>query len=159
MAGVVLLGGAEAGIGQTQSSPQRSQARPSQPYKPGMGDLMNLSVQTRHVKLGLAGREKNWDYAAYAVHELEEALETIEKTWPRWEKLPITDMIKATIEQPIHAVEEAVKARDAERFDVAFRQLTEACNACHQSANRGMIVIRVPDTSPYPNQEFRPPSR
>jgi hypothetical protein len=35
-------------------------------YRPGLGDLMTASVQSRHTKLGLAGAEQNWDYAAYS---------------------------------------------------------------------------------------------
>jgi hypothetical protein len=68
-------------------------------------------------------------------------------------------MIKSTVAQPIEAVEQAVKARDADRFAVAYRQLTDACNACHRSAERGIIVIRVPEASSFPNQDFRPPAR
>lgn len=30
-----------------------------QPYRPGLGDLMTMTVQPRHTKLGLAGQEKN----------------------------------------------------------------------------------------------------
>ena len=33
------------------------------PYQPGMGDLMVTIVQPRHLKLGLAGQARNWDYA------------------------------------------------------------------------------------------------
>lgn len=136
-----------------------AQTRAPQPYRPGLGDLMNMSVQPRHAKLGLAGRERNWDYAAFAVHELEEALEQVEKVWPRWEKHPIAEMLKSTTDQPMEAVEQAVKAKDAAQFDAAYRLLTDACNACHQSLERGFIVIRVPEISGFPNQEFRPPAR
>ena len=53
-------------------------------------------------------------------------------------------------------MEEAVKAKDAARFDAAYARLTAACNACHQSANVGMVVIQAPKTSPFANQDFRP---
>ncbi len=42
------------------------------PYRPGLGDLMTMTVQPRHIKLALAGREKNWVYAAYELHQLDE---------------------------------------------------------------------------------------
>ena len=29
------------------------------------------------------------------------------------------------------------------------------CNACHKSANVGVIAIKVPDASAFPNQDFR----
>lgn len=141
------------------ASSTSGQTRAPQPYRPGLGDLMNMSVQPRHAKLGLAGRERNWEYAAFAAHELEEALEQVEKVWPRWEKKPIGEMIKSTTAQPLATIERAIGDRDAARFDAAYRALTEACNACHRSLDRGFIVIRVPEASAFPNQDFRPQSR
>lgn len=125
------------------------------PYQPGMGDLMVTIVQPRHLKLGLAGQARNWDYADYAQHELEEALETVEKHIPKWRNLDIGQLMAATVKQPLEEVEKAVKAKNAAAFDAAYRQVTEACNACHRSANLPAIVIKVPDASPFPNQEFR----
>lgn len=125
------------------------------PYQPGMGDLMVTIVQPRHLKLGLAGQARNWDYADYAQHELEEALETVEKHIPKWRNLDIGQLMAATVKQPLEEVEKAVKAKNAVAFDAAYRQVTEACNACHRSANLPAIVIKVPDASAFPNQEFR----
>lgn len=125
------------------------------PYQPGMGDLMVTIVQPRHLKLGLAGQARNWDYADYAQHELEEALEAVEKHIPKWRNLDIGQLMAATVKQPLEEVEKAVKAKNAVAFDAAYRQVTEACNACHRSANLPAIVIKVPDASAFPNQEFR----
>jgi hypothetical protein len=124
-------------------------------YRPGLGDLMTMTVQPRHLKLALAGREKNWAYAAYEWHELEEALEHIAKLVPKWRDLDIGQLMAATVKQPLDEVEAAIKASDGQRFDAAFRQLTDACNACHKSANLAVIVIKVPDISAFPNQDFR----
>jgi hypothetical protein len=35
-----------------------------------LGDLMTAFVQPRHIKLGLAGKEQNWPYAAYELDQL-----------------------------------------------------------------------------------------
>ena len=126
-----------------------------QAYRPGLGDLMTATVQPRHIKLALAGREKNWTYAAYELHELGEAFERVERVWPNWRSKPIKDMVDAVAKEPMAALEQAIKAADSSRFDAAYRQLTQACNACHQSADRGMIVIREPDNAPFPDQDFR----
>ncbi|MDP1965306.1 MAG: hypothetical protein Q8K93_24240 [Reyranella sp.] len=125
------------------------------PYQPGMGDLMVMIVQPRHLKLGLAGQARNWDYADYAQHELEESLEAVEKHIPTWRNLDIAQLMASTVKQPLEEIEKAVKARNAAAFDAAYRQLTEACNACHRSTNLPAIVIKVPDGSAFPNQEFR----
>jgi hypothetical protein len=47
-------------------------------------------------------------------------------------------------------------ARDFAKFTGAFDKLTAACNACHEAANRGFIVIQRPATSAFPNQSFAP---
>ncbi|ASU33187.1 hypothetical protein MuYL_1289 [Mucilaginibacter xinganensis] len=41
------------------------------------------------------------------------------------------------------------------RFNDTFLLLTKACNACHQTTHHQFNVIRVPDTPPFNNQEFK----
>ena len=129
---------------------------PAPAYRPGLGDLMTMTVQPRHLKLGLAGQEKNWAFAGYELHELEESFERVAHVWPKWRQVEIAETIKATMTAPLEAVELAIKAKDAARFAETYAHLTETCNACHQSANVGMIVIQVPKSSPFANQDFRP---
>ena len=57
------------------------------------------------------------------------------------------------------ALEQAIKSADASRFTTAYAQLTDACNTCHQGAEVGMIVIRAPEASAFPDQDFRPAKR
>ncbi|MFI5033321.1 MAG: cytochrome family protein [Reyranellales bacterium] len=125
-------------------------------YRPGLGDLMTMTVQPRHLKVGLAGQEKNWAYAAYELHELEESFERVGRTWPKWRQVEIAETIKATIEAPMDTVSQAIKAKDSAKFTESYGQLTATCNACHQSANVGLVVIQAPKSSPFANQDFRP---
>jgi cytochrome c556 len=131
-------------------------AAQQKPYSPGLGDLMTATVQPRHTKLGLAVREGNWPYAAYALHELEEAFERAAKAWPKWRTFSIPEMIASVTKEPMAALEQAIKARDPSRFAAAYEQLTVACNTCHRSADRGVIVIQSPTASSFPDQDFRP---
>ena len=68
------------------SVPSMAVAQTPPPYQPSMGDLMVTIVQPRHLKLGLAGQARNWDYADYAQHELEESLDAV-LLWERHEHL------------------------------------------------------------------------
>src|SRR3954463_4825968 len=70
-------------------------APPPEPYRPGLGDLMTMTVQPRHIKLLLAGHEQNWPYAKYELHQLQEAFERSVKVWPRFRGLPLGGMIDA----------------------------------------------------------------
>ena len=129
----------------------------SPPYRPGLGDLMTATVQPRHVKLALAGREQNWTYAAYELHELQEAFERAARAWPQWRKVPIADMVGAVISGPMKEAAQAIQAKDAQKFAAAYTNLTGACNSCHQGAERGFIVIQTPEASSFPDQDFRAP--
>ena len=131
-------------------------AQQNVPYTPGLGDLMTMTVQPRHTKLGLAIREANWRYAAFALEELEEAFERIGEVWPKWHEFTITDMIGSVIRDPMAALEQAIKAADATGAAAAYGQLTVACNTCHRSADRSVIVIQAPLASAFPDQDFRP---
>ncbi|MBI3514227.1 MAG: cytochrome c [Proteobacteria bacterium] len=138
-------------------SAQNAAAPPA--YRPGLGDLMTMTVQPRHIKLAVAGRERNWSYAAYELHQLEEAFDRVARNWPTWRSVPIAEMMTSLTKEPMAALAEAIKSADASRFGTAFGRLTETCNTCHQGANSGMIVIRVPDNSPFSDQDFRPVQR
>jgi hypothetical protein len=131
----------------------------SPPYRPGLGDLMTMTVQPRHIKLALAGRQKNWAYAAYELHELQEAFDRAAKAWPQWQSVPIADLMTAATKEPMASLARAIKDGASDRFMAAYEHLTDTCNACHQAANRPMVVIRVPDASSFPDQDFAPPQQ
>jgi hypothetical protein len=128
------------------------------PFRPGLGDLMTALVQPRHVKLGLAGAAQNWDYAAYELDELRETFELIAKQVLKLGSLSIPQTIAATVKQPMDALDTAIKAKDQAGFTKAYADLTDACNACHKSADHAMIVIQVPAAggAAFPDQNFQP---
>jgi hypothetical protein len=113
---------------------------------------MTMTVQPRHIKLALGGQEKNWTYAAYELHELQDAFDRAARAWPR---VRAADMIGSLTRQPMAALAQATKDAHVSRFTAAYGQLTEACNSCHRGANRGMIVIKLPEASMLSDQDFR----
>ena len=76
----------------------------------------------------------------------------------QWRQFPIPDMIAGTTKEPMTQMADAIKAASVERYGVAYDQLTAACNTCHVSAGRGMIVMKTPDASAYPDQDFGHPN-
>jgi hypothetical protein len=151
--GLMVLALTNASSAQTPAD-TRAASAPS--YLPGLGDLMTMTVQPRHIKLAEAGRQKNWAYAAYEVHELEEAFERAARAWPQWRSVPIAELIASATKEPIAALAQAIKDADGDRFAASYAHLTDTCNACHQAANRGVIVIRVPEAPSFPDQDFQP---
>ncbi len=128
-------------------------------YHPGLGELMTAFVQPRHIKLGLAGNEQNWDYATYELGELRETFDDVGKLVPKHGNLAIPAAIASTVRPPMTALDRAIKAKDQAAFNKAYGELTLSCNACHQSADHPMIVIQAPTGSDFPDQDFRAPKR
>jgi hypothetical protein len=144
-----------------QSPAQNPSAAPeaAAPFAPNMGDLMNLLIQPRHAKLGLAGRAQNWPLAGYALKELQQGFGTIGKTIPRWRGLPVPELVDAALKQPFAVLDFAIKAADPRQFDEAYERVTAGCNACHSTTEQNFVVIKTPDASAFPNQEFQPAKR
>ena len=126
-----------------------------EPYAPGLGEFMT-ATQLRHAKLWFAGKESNWDLAAYEIDEIAEGLEDAEKQFPTHDGIPVADMIKANIDPALEELKKAVAARSSTRFAIAFDKLTSACNSCHAGADKPFIRIQRPTSSPLSNQDFAP---
>jgi hypothetical protein len=128
----------------------------AQQHAAALGDLMTALVQPRHIKLGLAGSEQNWPYAAYELDQLRETFADVAEILPKYRDLSIPDMITSTVKEPLAALNRAIEAKDGNQFSAAYGQLTASCNACHQSYDRAAIVIRPPTVGAFPDQDFRP---
>jgi hypothetical protein len=72
-----------------------------------MGDLMTMAVQPRHIKLGLAGKQKNWSYATYELSELRNAFARIAHTIPKYQTMD-ADRMTALTKAPLDALAEAI---------------------------------------------------
>jgi len=156
LAALILPGSREAGLAQQPAAPEPPLAAnmPPVPYTPTMGDLMNTLVQPRHAKLGLAGQAQNWPLAAYALREIRQAAAAISKAIPRWRGYPVPDMFDAALGEPLDGLQSAIQQQEPEKFKSAYEALTQGCNACHANANHPFVVIKSPDASAFPNQEF-----
>ena len=122
-------------------------------FVPRLGDIMN-AVQSRHMKLWFAGKGLNWELAAYELLQLKAG---VVEAAVLYEGIPVTNV--TTMTKPLQSVADAIEAKDSRRFAKAVGELTDGCNACHQSMARGFIAIRTPTVSPFSNQSFAPPGK
>ena len=120
---------------------------------------MTALVQPRHIKLGLAGNERNWPYAAYELDQLRETLADVAEILPKYRDLSLPDMIESTVKAPLAALSAAIQAKDGNEFNVAYGQLTTACNTCHRGYDRAEIVIQSPTAPEFSDQDFRSPAK
>jgi hypothetical protein len=124
------------------------------PYVLTMGDMMNTLIQPRHAKLGLAGAAGNWPLAGYALAEIRQAFAGIIKAQPKFRGYPVADLVDAALKQPLADVDDAIKQQNPKQFATAYEHLTQGCNACHASLDHPFVVIKTPDASAFPNQDF-----
>lgn len=119
-------------------------------FIPETAEMMN-SIQRYHLKLWFAGQNENWDLADFELHELEEVFEDMEVFKANKDYIPLLPMIYP----PIENLEETIKAKDKNRFEEGFIQLTNTCNTCHKNTGHPYIKIQIPETNPYSNQSFK----
>jgi hypothetical protein len=155
--GISIVGRAQAASAGIAPGTPAPAAQPD--YHPSMGDLMTIAVQPRHTKLGLAGKDGNWPYATYELSELRNAFARIARTIPEYQSIETAALVTAMTKGPLDELDQAIKASDKAKFIAAYARLTQACNACHQSQSHAFVVIKVPETGMFPDQEFRPVSR
>jgi DNA repair ATPase RecN len=122
-----------------------------------MGDLMTMTAQPRHIKLGLAGKQENWIYAKYELSELRNAFGRIARAIPKYQSIDTAALTTAIMQAALNTLGKSIDANSAAQFTEAYTQLTEACNACHRNRNHAAVAIKVPDATMFPDQEFLPP--
>jgi hypothetical protein len=146
---------AVSGPGAAQQETRPADAAPV-PYNPMMGDLMNILIQPRHIKLWLAGQQENWALAGYALKEIKQSFARISAGVPQLNGAPVADLIESAVGEQIGTLDFAIKAGEPRQFAENYKKLTAGCNSCHASTGHSYIVIKVPDGAAFANQDFQP---
>jgi hypothetical protein len=108
-------------------------------------DVAMLETGHRYSELYWAGRDANWDAAAYQVAKIRLAIENGLERRPRR-----AESARRFLAGPLAAMERAVGARDPELFAARFAELTEGCNTCHSSEQVAFLEVRPPATRRSP---------
>lgn len=112
--------------------------------QPGAGHIM-IEMGHRYSALYFAARQQHWDFAAYQLEEMEEALQRLAYLKPGlWEDI---GRFRATA---IKDLGKALTARNGEGFAAAFDKFRAECTACH--AKHGVAFIQLP----VPKRHFSP---
>lgn len=138
-------------VRQLQSRIDSLQQQIDKSYKPGFGEFMG-SIQVHHEKLWFAGINQNWKLADFEINEIKESLEDIQSyCTDRPERKSLT-----MIDRPLDSISYAIQQKDEALFKKSFITLTNTCNNCHRTTEHEFNVIKIPDTPPFSNQEFKP---
>ena len=119
-------------------------------YKPGFGEFMS-SIQAHHSKLWFAGQNENWKLADFEVHEIMEVVEDIHKFQTERKESRKIEMINPALD----SINYAIQQKNPALFKSSFSLLTNTCNNCHRATDFEFNVVKIPDTQPYSNQDFK----
>lgn len=111
-------------------------------------------IQRHANKLYFAGQNSNWPLAGFYVHEMEEAMEEVAEANVVDEGVEVSKLMKAMGLPQLQLLEESIALKDKEKFDAAYLNLVNNCNACHQSTQHPYIVITLPKTPALDNQQY-----
>lgn len=107
-------------------------------------------------KLHAAGQAQNWALAAFYYEELEETAEQLEKLNLTDDGVPVSQMMRPNLLQPLEAVEKAIQAQEPRAFQEGLRLLVSHCNSCHAAAGKPYIQFTLPEKDAPPRQRFTP---
>jgi hypothetical protein len=107
-------------------------------------------------KLWASGTEGNLPLAKFYLHEIEEAMEDLERAGINDDGVPVSEHMKTYGLNTIEAFEAGVKADGLKDFKTQFELLVNTCNSCHDKCGYPFIRMVVPTEVPGGIQDFRP---
>ena len=122
-------------------------------YVPGLEQFMNV-ILMEHNKLWFAAKAHNWRLAEYLLGEIKEVMGDVQDLVPTFKNLPLADMLDAVITKEIVVLEKAIEAKDYKTFDSGYDKLIQACTACPDGTESGVIVIQHPMRPAFTKQVY-----
>lgn len=106
-------------------------------------------VAYHFTNLWFAGQKQHWDLAKFYLGESKSHLRWAVRIIPRrkdraGQEINLEAILQATENGPLMQVEEAIAARDSERFDKAYRFTLETCYACHKTTDKPYLRPQIP---------------
>jgi hypothetical protein len=110
--------------------------------QPGMDRLM-AEVGPRVHRMYYAAKAGNWPLAAYFCKSVVKQLKLSVESRPKYDP-----EMTAYLETDYAPVSAAIKAGDAEAFEVAYRVMVDRANDLHGVFGKPFLVWRTPDSPP-----------
>jgi len=109
---------------------------------PGMAELM-LAIGQRYQIMVHAGRQQNWQLAAYQLGAVRKLFNTAKVTRPKF-----TEVMGRFATEFLEPIGEAIRQRDRQRFDASVTASIEASDRYHREWGYDYIRFRVSDQAP-----------
>ncbi len=99
-----------------------------------------LETDYRYQELYWAGKDKNWEYAAYLNKKIRKAIETgLERRPAR------AASAQHFLTHTLPSMQQVIDAKDSIGFAKAFSTMTLDCNACHNLEKLPFFTVKTPE--------------
>jgi hypothetical protein len=105
-------------------------------------------------KLWFAGKNSNWELAEFYIEEIEETMEEVAEHEIIEDGVKVHEQMVAWGLPAIKSLEDEVKQKNLQGFELKYNALVSACNSCHQASKHGFIKIKIPDSPVFTNQIY-----
>lgn len=107
-------------------------------------------VDYHFCNLWFAANQGNWPLASFYFNETRSHLRWAVRIIPvrkdnAGQEVKLQDILQAVENSPLKQVEEAIQAKDREKFVAAYEFTLTTCYSCHKAADKPYLRPRIPD--------------
>ena len=118
-------------------------------------------VDYHFTNLCFAGNQGNWDLAQFYLGETRSHLRWAVRIIPvrkdnAGKEVKLQDILQAVENSPLKQVEDAIKAKDREKFATAYEFTLTGCYSCHKAADKPYLRPRIPNHPSSSMMNFDP---
>lgn len=118
-------------------------------------------VDYHFTNLWFAAQQSNWPLALFYFNETRSHLRWAVRIIPvrkdtAGREIKLEDILQAVENSPLKQLEEAVKAKDREKFVAAYEFTLTSCYACHKASDKPYLRPRIPDHPASAMMNFDP---
>jgi cytochrome c553 len=118
-------------------------------------------VGYHYANLWFAARARNWPLAEFYAGEVRSHLRWAVRIIPvrkdaAGHDVDVKSIYDAIETSSLKDVQDAVKAKDAARFETTYRTMLGSCISCHEASGKPFIRPHVPDAADAPILDFAP---
>lgn len=108
-----------------------------------------------------AADKQHWELANFYLGETKSHLKWAVRIIPKrkdkaGQEINLESILQATENGPLAQVQEAIAAKDSERFVKAYKFTLEACYACHKASDKPYLRPQIPDHPEVQIMNFDP---
>jgi len=127
----------------------RSDATDLRPLLPFQGHAM-ADAESHFAKVWFAAEKRNWTLAGFFLNQTLSSLRWAVRIRPvrpvKEGEIDLQAILEAIESSALSDLRRAIVDQSPKAFDAAYRTTLETCNACHRSAERAFLRVRMPGT-------------